>query len=40
MIKAKTLLEIADTLDPNIQFTWDSPEQNPDGRLPVLGMKL
>ena len=37
---AKTLSEIADTMDSNIQFTWDTPGQNLDNRLPVLDMKL
>ena len=35
-----TQSQIADTLDPNIQFTCDSLEQNSDRRLPVLDLKL
>ena len=37
---AVTLSEIANTLNSNILFTWDSPETNNDGKLPVLDLKL
>ena len=37
---AKTLTDIANTLNPCIQFTWDSPEVNSDNKLPVIDLKL
>ena len=37
---AKTLTDIANILNPCIQFTWDSPELNSDNKLPVLDLKL
>ena len=37
---ATTLSQIADMLDPNTRFTWDSPEMNSNNRIPVLNLKL
>ena len=37
---AKTLTDIANILNPCIQFIWDSPELNSDSKLPVLDFKL
>ena len=36
----KTLMEVADSIDQNIQFTTDSPENHIDGRMPVLDLKV
>ena len=37
---ATILTNIANTLNPCIQFTWDSPELNSDNKLPVQDLKL
>ena len=37
---AKVLTNIANILNPCIQFTWDSPELKSDNKLPVLDLKL
>ena len=34
------LSEIANTINSNIQVTVDSPELNPDGKMPVLDLKI
>ena len=37
---AEIMVEIANTIDPNIQFTWDVPGSNQNGRMPVLDLEL
>ena len=36
----RILREVADSLEENIQFTTDSPENHPGGRMPVLDLKV
>ena len=36
----KVITEIANTLDPNIQMTFDTPSQNRSGKLPCLDLQL
>ena len=36
----RTLREIADSLEPNIQFTTDVPSNHQDGKMPVLDIKV
>ena len=35
----RILKEIADSIDKNIQFTTDVPDNHPDGKMPVLDIK-
>ena len=37
---AKVIADIADSINPSIQVTIDTPERNYDSRLPVLDMKV
>ena len=37
---AKVLSDIANSLDPELQFTHDIPENNSDKRMPVLDLKM
>ena len=32
--------QVANSISKNIQVTVDSPESNPDGRMPVLDLKI
>ena len=38
--KAEIMIEIGNSLDENIQFTWDLPEKNSDRRMPVLELNF
>ena len=37
---AEILVNIANTIDPNIQLTWDVPSRNINNRMPVLDLEL
>ena len=37
---AETIVEIANSINNNIQLTWDSPLQNNNGRMPVLDLAI
>ena len=39
-LTAKLFCAIANEIDPMVQFTYDVPELNPDGKLPVLDLKV
>ena len=39
-VTAKVMASIMSSIDPDIQLTWDAPGNNPDGRMPVLDLKL
>ena len=39
-VTARTMASIMSSIDPDIQLTWDAPGNNPDGRMPVLDLKL
>ena len=38
MRTAEVMVKIANSLDANIQFTWDVPSKNTNGRMPVLDL--
>ena len=37
---AKTIVEIANSLEPAIQLTWDCPSRNGNGRMAVLDLEM
>ena len=37
---AETMVKIANSLEKNIQFTWDVPGKNSNGRMPVLDLAV
>ena len=39
-LTAKLFCAIVNEIDPMVQFTYDVPELNPDGKLPVLDLKV
>ena len=39
-VTAKVMASIMSSIDPDIQLTWDAPGNNPDGRMPVLDLRL